>query len=879
MFSYLKTKFASKPQPVELPPPTAYEDPTVPLPLPVQPPRSPLLDQITDRTKKLIPKVSLKNILPSRTSRQPIRGETPSLEGFSYGRDSNDGASVSPSPAPVSPPSGHADSPDMIGARTPPPENTSFPFQSTERYTMPQRPSPPSSSNSSRDLPPLPSTTSRRSPLRESSQEETPRPTLPSFSTNRRSPPREPSLDDIEEIPRPSIMPSTTNRPSPTRDSSQDETPPPTILTTPTNRNSPPTDSIPEETPSPPNLPSKTSHRSLLREPSEETPPPTLPSAPPFAKIRESLVKKTSPVSTPTPTVPTTPRLIPSPSPRLEATEETTTEEVKTPSTPKPARRVSHFSLTEEIKKQPIPEVEPLPSPSAMSTVTRQPSPPKEDPTRRSSPPQEAPLRVVQPITVVRKISPAIRISEVVHQEEKKVEEPVKVETPTTRDSPKLVELEDYIKHAESDTDSEILPLPMPLKPDTVPRKKESVRTAWASSSPPIVEKSNESEAVRSLPAERKLRSDQPPAGLLTPPPESTTHHTTDRSVAQKASPLEKGVEKEAVRELPKPEAMTERKEKSLRRSSTIVYPNLHHFDDIAKDREERDKAQTKEIYVEERKSFRRTRRNVLEAALRQASDDREAQGFLETSAIKSVTHAIAFQAALNLIALTLQGFLSGLAVAHAVFAYVFADRDLLLKGYRWMSLPVHATFMVCFILGIMASVDRVRWHEFSSYRPRTWINAFGGLLQLIPMLIGLTASEMSLYFDESMAPVISTPDLPSSSINTWKILSTVRAGCAVFSWISVAFQPTNTAILEHIGMFMLPEDAREAHDYYKEAGAANLVESRIPTVFGGVLDQVKKNMMSRIGVSSVPADMSVLLNSAAVLSSNPTDLPQSIPQ
>lgn len=104
-----------------------------------------------------------------------------------------------------------------------------------------------------------------------------------------------------------------------------------------------------------------------------------------------------------------------------------------------------------------------------------------------------------------------------------------------------------------------------------------------------------------------------------------------------------------------------------------------------------------------------------------------------------------------------------------------------------------------------------------------------------------------------------------------------------------MAFQPTNTAILEHIGMFMLPEDvsererrfvrkrkwpsqqinksalsmgvhcsgwwlaslrnddewarlpitgllqAREAHDYYKEAGAANLVESRIPTVFGGV--------------------------------------------
>ncbi|GMR63106.1 hypothetical protein PMAYCL1PPCAC_33301, partial [Pristionchus mayeri] len=311
--------------------------------------------------------------------------------------------------------------------------------------------------------------------------------------------------------------------------------------------------------------------------------------------------------------------------------------------------------------------------------------------------------------------------------------------------------------------------------------------------------------------------------------------------------------------------------------SGNIVYPNLAYFDDLDKEKEKIE--HTRDIYVEERKSFRRTRRHVLETALRQASDDREAQGMLETAALKSVTHAMAFQTALNLLALTLQGFLSGLAVAHAVFAYVFADRDLLLRGYRWMALPVHATFMVCFILGIMAAVDRVRWHEFSLRKLSTWINAFGGLLQLIPMIIGLAASEMTLYFDEAVAPSIKSPVLSESAILTWKALSTVRAACAVFSWITVAFQPTNTAILEHIGAFMLPEEAREAHDYYKEAGDATMAESRIPKVFGDVFEGVAKNMKERMGVTSVPADMSVLLKNAADLSSNPTDVPPSIPK
>ncbi|GMT35760.1 hypothetical protein PFISCL1PPCAC_27057, partial [Pristionchus fissidentatus] len=310
-------------------------------------------------------------------------------------------------------------------------------------------------------------------------------------------------------------------------------------------------------------------------------------------------------------------------------------------------------------------------------------------------------------------------------------------------------------------------------------------------------------------------------------------------------------------------------------RSGNIVYPNMNYFDDIGLDVKENE--QTKDIYVEQRKSFRRTRRQVLESALRQASDDREAQGMLETAALKSVTQAIAVQTALNLLALTLQGFLSGLAVAHAVFAHVFAERDLLLRGYRWLSLPVHATFMVCFILGIVAAVDRLVCYSTTLTRKSNEIFS-GGFLQLIPMIIGLAVSEMSLYFDESIAPTIISPLVTESSLSTWRILSSIRAGCAVFSWISVAFQPTNTAILEHIGMFMLPEETRDAHDFYKGEGDANLADTKIPKVFGEVFDQVTRNMMSRMGVSSIPSDMSVFLKNAATLSSHPTDLPSPPP-
>ena len=72
-----------------------------------------------------------------------------------------------------------------------------------------------------------------------------------------------------------------------------------------------------------------------------------------------------------------------------------------------------------------------------------------------------------------------------------------------------------------------------------------------------------------------------------------------------------------------------------------------------------------------------------------------------------------------------ISGFLSGLTAAEAIFAFNFANEDLLMHGYRYMSLPVHAVFLACFTVGFVSGLDRFEYFQKSKsplaildYRP-----------------------------------------------------------------------------------------------------------------------------------------------------------------
>ncbi|KHN70831.1 Transmembrane protein [Toxocara canis] len=108
------------------------------------------------------------------------------------------------------------------------------------------------------------------------------------------------------------------------------------------------------------------------------------------------------------------------------------------------------------------------------------------------------------------------------------------------------------------------------------------------------------------------------------------------------------------------------------------------------------------DVFVQCNQSFRRTDRKRYEQMLKARKNEEE-----HVHNFESTEAALAVQTFFHNLSLICQGFLSGLSVAHAVFAFVFADVDTLSKGYDWIAMPVHATFYVCFVISTVSALDR----------------------------------------------------------------------------------------------------------------------------------------------------------------------------
>ncbi|KAK6749263.1 hypothetical protein RB195_001706 [Necator americanus] len=143
-------------------------------------------------------------------------------------------------------------------------------------------------------------------------------------------------------------------------------------------------------------------------------------------------------------------------------------------------------------------------------------------------------------------------------------------------------------------------------------------------------------------------------------------------------------------------------------------------------------------------------------------------------------------------------GFLSGLTVAEAVFAFNFADEELLLHGYRWMSLPVHVVFLVCFTIGCVAATDRTAFYGWSVTGIKKTLS-HDGVIGIILWSIGLIASAACIRFDESIAPAVKDANLTPDLLLHWRICSAVRAVCASAAWLLLALRPNCDVLGETI--------------------------------------------------------------------------------
>ncbi|XGW28570.1 hypothetical protein V3C99_008387 [Haemonchus contortus] len=198
-------------------------------------------------------------------------------------------------------------------------------------------------------------------------------------------------------------------------------------------------------------------------------------------------------------------------------------------------------------------------------------------------------------------------------------------------------------------------------------------------------------------------------------------------------------------------------------------------------------------VYVEKNGKFRTMKKNVFE---REEVGVKKTRDNIFSSMVSFISSkhpdvgvAYSFQNNFHNVSMIMQGFLSGLTVAEAVFAFSFANEELLLHAYRWLSLPVHVVFLICFTIGSVAAIDRTGFYGWKiSELKKTLSN--GGVVGIILWGVGLIASSACIQFDEALAPIVGEVVLSPELLLFWRICSAVRAVCASAAWLLLALKP-----------------------------------------------------------------------------------------
>uniref|UniRef100_A0A8R1DSS9 Uncharacterized protein n=1 Tax=Caenorhabditis japonica TaxID=281687 RepID=A0A8R1DSS9_CAEJA len=157
-------------------------------------------------------------------------------------------------------------------------------------------------------------------------------------------------------------------------------------------------------------------------------------------------------------------------------------------------------------------------------------------------------------------------------------------------------------------------------------------------------------------------------------------------------------------------------------------------------------------------------------------------------------------QRAYNQVANIIQGFLAGITVMLAIFSFNL-DPDVLLSGYRVMSLPIHAAFYVAFTVGLVSAIDRTGIYELSHILSKDRLkNAIynNGLFTIIVWFLGLVATLLCIQLESQLtfAPT-ETPDF--KIVEQWRIFNVFRALTAALGFLLLAFKPDSDTMAKEL--------------------------------------------------------------------------------
>ncbi|KAF1748784.1 hypothetical protein GCK72_025251 [Caenorhabditis remanei] len=167
---------------------------------------------------------------------------------------------------------------------------------------------------------------------------------------------------------------------------------------------------------------------------------------------------------------------------------------------------------------------------------------------------------------------------------------------------------------------------------------------------------------------------------------------------------------------------------------------------------------------------------------------------------LKAPGQAFRTQRVYNQLANIIQGFLAGITVMLAIFSFNL-DAYVLVGGYRLMSLPIHAAFMVAFTVGLVSAIDRTGIYEVEHFTSRTRLTATihnNGLFTVIVWFCGLISTLLCIQLESQLA--FAPTRIPADSlIYKWRIFNVLRALTAALGFLLLAFKPDSDTMAKEL--------------------------------------------------------------------------------
>ncbi|VDP12532.1 unnamed protein product [Onchocerca flexuosa] len=204
------------------------------------------------------------------------------------------------------------------------------------------------------------------------------------------------------------------------------------------------------------------------------------------------------------------------------------------------------------------------------------------------------------------------------------------------------------------------------------------------------------------------------------------------------------------------------------------------------------------DVFVQHDKSFRRTDRKQYEKMLEARTDD-----LMSITPSESIQSALTVQTAFHNLSLIIQGFLSGFSTSHAIFAFTFADIDVLHKSYAWLAMPIQATFYACFVISTIAAFDRLEISSGLMDNLKRGLSLQSGGLDILLCFIGTIATLVSALYDEWITEPVKQQKIQDilaiDPLVAWRLLSSVRAIAGLLNWVLLSLSPNSNILLRQI--------------------------------------------------------------------------------